>query len=543
MNFKPIEFIHSLLVFDHTTSIRKTFNSDAKFLTLLLSLVVLLFLVASFVWNIELGRDWHRYFIYFFKFPADPNLFTLPGTPLVLGTIAKGGFFAFYLFLFVAYLTTIFGSYYVARLFSQNMARIVSLLALGHMQLTLIHVKLNSDPLFVMACTLLAISLVRLYKQQDIYSYALIGLAILFAAMVRPIGQLFGILFLLPIVCFGFSKKNLLLAGVIFAVVVSGFAGVAVYHYSELGKFVITEGSGGLIFRGAYLQSRVISPDNGPASKRLGKLVDQLVKDPIYKEAGITADKFFSDPNKYYYYDMANAQPKSIQGVDNYMEKIKFFSDVTKEAIAAKPIQYLQGVYKNISFTFTRVYDSGPLPLPPSKQDPDKKAAEKKCKYTASCYYPTKTTVASLRRAKFQDDAPQEQKDKQQMLKIYLESVEEMFKSTPFSPSPPTDSIGSYVRYYLGEFARSLIYKYPSMLTCAFLSVLLLIGVKQKEIRLTILFLIPSIACPAISSMIDPLANYRIPHDIYIMMGAAVALTLLVQLLLNIIGLENRKEA
>ncbi|MBF0444613.1 MAG: hypothetical protein HQL68_03425 [Magnetococcales bacterium] len=540
---KLIQFLHSLLAYDHPTSFRETFKSDRFFITLLLSSAMVLFVIASLVWNIELGRDWHRYFIYYFQFPANPNLFTLPGTPLILGTIAKGGFFAFYLFLFIAYPTAIFGVYYVARLFSQNMARLAAVFALGHLQLTYFHVRLNSDPLFVFACTLLAMALVRLYKQRDIFSYSIIGTLILLTAMVRPIGQLFAILFLVPIICYGFSNKNLILAGVIFSIVFGGFAGVAAYHYSEMGKFVVTEGGGGLIFRGAYLFSRVISPENGPASQRLKKLVDKLVTHPIYKDAGVTADMFFSDPNKYYYYDIVNSEPKSIESVNDHMEQIKFFSEVSKEGIKANPIKYIKGVYKNISFAFTRVLDPGPLPKPETDKTPAK-AVTKKCKYSSpNCHLPTATTVASIRRAKNQAQASEEFKIRQERMNIYLIGIGDMFKSTPFSPPTNVDGYGAYIKYYLGEFARSLIYKYPSILYCAFASVLLLIGIKRKEIRLTILLLIPSIAAPSLSSFIDPIASYRIPHDLYIVIGALVGVSLVVQLILNTIGLQNHEEA
>jgi hypothetical protein len=539
---KLIQFLHSLLVYDHPTSFRETIKSDRFFITLLMSSAMVLFVIASIVWNVELGRDWHRYFVYFFRFPDAPNLFTLPGTPLILGSIAKGGFFAFYIFLFTAYLTSIFGAYYVARLFSVNMARIAGVCALGHLQLTYFHVRLNSDPLFVLSCTLLAVSLVRLYKQRDILSYSIIGTAIFVTAMVRPIGQLFAILFLIPIVCYGFSKKNLIMAGVIFTIVFGGFVGVATYHYhSKMGKFAITEGGGGLIFRGAYLLSKVIHPDNGEASQRLKKLVDKLVTHPIYKEAGITSEMFFSDPNKYYYYDIANVEPKSIELVNNHKEKIKFFSDVSKEGIKANPVKYILGVYKNISFTFTRVLDPGPLPLPEAKKA-ETKAVTKKCKYSSNCDYPTATTIASVRRAKLQTDAPQELKQHLKMMNIYLDSIGDMFKSTPFTPPATVDGFRAYMSYYLGEFARSLIYKYPSILYCAFASVLLLLGIKRKEIRLTILLLIPSIAAPSLSSFIDPIPNYRLPHDLYIVIGAVVGVSLVVQLLLNTIGLEGKKE-
>ncbi|MBF0193597.1 MAG: hypothetical protein HQL71_03525 [Magnetococcales bacterium] len=537
---KFIQFLHSLLAYDHPTSFRETIKSDRLFITFILSSAIVLFVIASFVWNVELGRDWHRYFIYFFKFPADPNLFTLPGTPIILGIMAKGGFYTFYLFLFTGYLFSIFGVYYVARVFSQNMARIAAIFALGHLQLTYFHVRLNSDPLFVFSCTLLAVSLVRLYKKRDILSYSIIGAVILLTAMVRPIGQLFAILFLMPIVCYGFSKKNLILAGVIFSIVFGGFTGVAAYHYSELGKFVVTEGSGGLIFRGAYLLSKVISPENGPASQRLKKFVDELVKDPIYKDAGITTERFFNEPNKYFYYDIANAEPKSIESVNDNLEMVQFLAEVSKEGMIANPIKYISTVYTNIAFTFTRVIDPGELPFPDAKKA-ETKAVKKKCKYSPNCYFPTPTTVASIRRGKNQEEAPIEQRQKQERLNNYLASIDEMFKSTPFTPSTDINSTGAFVRYYLGEFARSLIYKYPSILYCTFLSVLLLIGIKREEIRLTILLLIPSIAAPSISSFIDPIPNYRLPHDLYIVIGTMVGITLIVKLFLNIIGLHEIK--
>ena len=503
-----LQFVKSLIVYDHPTTFRQTIKEDRGFLGLLLAAGTVLFILVSIAWPLELGRDWYRYFIYFFTFPDGLNFYTMPGTPFILGSIAKGGLSAFFFTALIAYLISLFGVYYVGRIFSRNLARIAAIFALAHIQFVLLNFYVNSDFLFALFNTILAIVLVRFYQERTLVAYAAIGLACLMVVMIRPIGQIYILLAVLPIVCFGFSKKNLILAGMIVTVFVGGLVLVAAFNYQMLGKFIVTEGGEGLLFRQGYLFSRVISPDNGPASKQLEKMVDKLVTDPIYTENGVTTEMFFNSPNKLFYYEI----------VDTYPDKFKFLNEVTVEGIRADPGKFFQAVYTNIIFQFTSAFDPGAVPIPqvPKETKQTVKAVKKsECKY-ASCL-PIPSTAMSKKNNQLQEHFSPEEQLKHAELKKYLLNIEAIFPKSP----------GNYM---VGELFRSLIYKYPTIFSFFIATPLLLFGIKRQEVRLLVLFLIPSTAVPVISSFVDPLPQYRLPHDLYLVVAGLAGIGIMLKL-------------
>jgi Glycosyltransferase family 87 len=90
--------------------------------------------------------------------------------------------------------------------------------------------------------------------------------------------------------------------------------------------------SGQVFFYRAFIEAKIVHPDNGPASRRLAEEVrrDLLAKEP-YRSYGVDLDEFFSSGSNRVFGDM-----QGLSGVDR--------SAVTREAIREHPGTFVRGI-------------------------------------------------------------------------------------------------------------------------------------------------------------------------------------------------------
>ncbi|GAB0057786.1 hypothetical protein SIID45300_02118 [Candidatus Magnetaquicoccaceae bacterium FCR-1] len=515
-----MSFAQPWIRFDHPISIRETIAEDRRFVLLVMLAATVLYFIVSIGWPIGIGRDGYRYFLYYFDLFLSGNQqqglwITPPGISIIVGLVARGGIVSIQLFLLTIYLVSILGIYYIGRLFGRNLARVVTLFALLHFQYTLFCHFLTSDPVLALFLTIWGVVLVRLHQVRTPTAYAVIGFVSFLPVLIRPMSQLYLFVFVLPVLCFGFSRRNFLLAGATLSAFAAGLLLLASYHALVFHDFGLFKGGKHAIpFRNIYMFSRIIAPENGPASQRLINLIEEkLLSNPLYRDNGITLEKFLSTPKPIFFHDI----------IDNFGNE-DFIFDVSMEAIRAQPARFWQSVYKNIHYQFSRPFDLPPPPKPatggqsqPQGDNPD----TKNCQY-AECA-PIPTNVARERRDQAHSKLSQEDRRHHEEAKQYVDTVDNLFSKEP----------GNHA---VAEFFRSLNYKYPPIRDFCYAAILLLLGIHRREVRLLWLMIIPHFMASAISgSMVDPLASYRIPHDLFFILAGLTGVTLLIDRFMQLI--------
>lgn len=495
---------------DHPMKLGLLVREDRAFLVVLVILGTCLFFALAQTWPLTLGRDWYRYLSYFHGFPEYANLYTMPLSPAILGLLAYGGYTAYCIFSLLSYILTLFSAYYLGRLNGIWVARAAALLILAHIQQLYFNTLINSDFLFAVFNAALVIVVVRHHACSGLSGCIMIGLAGLLLIMIRPIGQIFILLVLLPVVVHGISWGSLVRSATILATFLIGLLMLALMHQHYLGVFKATEGGKiGLICRTVYLGSKVLKPENGEYSRQLERLVDRMTDHPHYQKAGITTAQVFNSPNKLFLYEIA----------DRFPESHPILYEACKEAIAAHPVKFLRGVWSGFYFQFTSALDPGPVVIHRNAAQPqeikgaDSEAfAAQRCPPTGCDRFELVETVTSMEAR--MTPLPPEEQAKADGLAKKLQSVEEIFRYFPDHPG-------------LGDFFRSLIYKFPSLFFWICCCVFLLLDAKRPEIRVLILLTGLSVMTPVVSSLMDPLPHYRLPHDPELIVAGLLGIVIL----------------
>ena len=125
----------------------------------------------------------------------------------------------------------------------------------------------------------------RIRRMQKVYVWAVFALFTLVLVMIRPNHQILILAMGLPLLNTRLSIKRRLCQSLAFlAVFASGLLGYSGYNYARYGFFEVAHLSNAhLPFFRMFAHSRMIRPDHGPASAKLGEIVreDVLTKEPF----------------------------------------------------------------------------------------------------------------------------------------------------------------------------------------------------------------------------------------------------------------------
>ena len=204
---------------------------------------------------------------------------------------------------------------------------------------------LASDALYAAAFALAALLTARLVESRTPGRAAAVGLALALLVLVRPVSQILIVLAPLLLLGRGAWRPRL---GTLAAFGVAAVAPLllwAGHNAVRADDFTVVRGAGhGLPLYRAFVVDRIVSPENGEASRELARAVqeDLLPREP-YRSYGIDLDTFFTSGSARMHEDLIGLSDRTWGWDDDYAHLAR----VGREAVRAHPGAYARGVARD----------------------------------------------------------------------------------------------------------------------------------------------------------------------------------------------------
>ena len=316
----------------------------------------LLFLVALAVYGLQSialpvvpGRDFGtylRFYVQMFEWDSVlpmSMLFRTPLAPLVVGgSLDLAGGYATQALMAVLYATSIVCWTRTALAFGRRAALVTAAALLLWPGYGILFHMLSSDSICAFVFAIWALALTRAFLEPTTVRFALLGLATAAAALTRPGYQVLAVFALLPLVL-GLPWRARLTASAAFLGVVAGLLGVwTVNNGVRYDDYALARGGGAFFpFYRAFITDRIVSPENGQASRALADAVRmKLLDEEPYRSYGITLERFFEGGGPREFEDVVGITDRVWGWESDYAQ----MREAGIEAVRAEPRRYARGV-------------------------------------------------------------------------------------------------------------------------------------------------------------------------------------------------------
>jgi hypothetical protein len=325
-------------------------------------------------WPLIGGRDLDEYLYDYIQFldwhPLLPwsMLFRTPVPGIVDGAAldVAGGFFAEPL-MAVLFAGSVVAWSVAARAFGARAALLVAIGLLVYPAYGLMFHELSSEPIFAAAFALWGLLVVRAAQAPSVDRFALVGLGVALLALIRPGNAVLVVFGVFPLVLAGRRGERMVRAGAFLLAALVPLAAWAILNGVRFGDYTLARGGNAVIpFYRAYITDKIVSPDNGPASRRLARAIQRhlLTRDP-YKSYGVTLHEVFASGSFRIHEDLYLLSDEYFGWDSNYSVERK----AGIEAVRAHPGKYATGVletiWKQLSKSYFRTLAGN---APPSSQ-------------------------------------------------------------------------------------------------------------------------------------------------------------------------------
>ena len=325
--------------------------------------------VRAIGWPLMGGRDLDEYLYDYVQFldwhPLLPwsMLFRTPVPGIVDGTAldVAGGFFAEPL-MAVLFAASVVAWSAAARVFGARAALLVALALLAYPAYGLMFHEISSEPVFATAFSLWALLVVRATQSPSPARFALVGLGVALLALIRPGNAVLLGFVAFPFVLAGGLQRRVLRAGAFLLAALLPLAAWAVLNGVRFGDYAVARGGNAVIpFYRAYITDKIVSPENGPASRRLAEAIrSHLVTRDPYKSYGVTVGEVFRSGSFRIHEDLYLLSDHVFGWDSNYSVLRK----AGIEAVRKHPGTYASGVLDTIWHQLSKSY----FRSPPAKQ-------------------------------------------------------------------------------------------------------------------------------------------------------------------------------
>jgi hypothetical protein len=324
--------------------------------------------VRAVAWPLRVGRDLDEYLYFWIQlFDRDTllpwsMLFRTPGTPVVVGPLldVADGFFAEPA-AGVLYAGSIVAWSAAARYFGPRAALATAATLLLYPGYGAIFHELGSELVFAVAFAGVAFLLTRAAFRPSVARFVLAGLAVAACVLVRPGNVVLVALALFPLVVRAAWRRRLAWAGALAAAALLPLAAWTVHNGLRYDEWALARGGNAVLpFYRAFLTDRIVSPEHGDASERLGVAVQQhlLTRDP-YRSYGVTLEEVFSAGSARVHEDMYLLSDEFFGWDTDYA----VLRDAAIEAIRDRPRDYASGVlhtiWRELSTSYYRLAPDG----------------------------------------------------------------------------------------------------------------------------------------------------------------------------------------
>jgi hypothetical protein len=315
----------------------------------LFGLALAVFWFQALGWPMAKGRDTWDYLVYYLQFlDSDPplsqvQLFRAPLTPLVVGLpMDLGG---------TVLLDIVFGLLFAGSVVAWSATALTfgripalasaALLLLYPAWATLYH-QASSDAAFATGLALWALVLARTMRQPTTGGFVALGAGIAALALIRPANQVLLPAVLVPLLAVAPWRRRLTWVAACFAAAALPLAGWAVHNEIRYDDLTVTRGGRAWVpFLRVFVADGTIAADNGPASRRLGELVeDEVLTEEPFRSLQVPLDAYFANGTNYETVRLIALSDRFFGRDSNY--DVMF--DSALEAIREDPGTYVRGV-------------------------------------------------------------------------------------------------------------------------------------------------------------------------------------------------------
>jgi hypothetical protein len=336
----------------------------------LVVLALAVYTLRAVAWPLTAGRDLDEYLYGYIQFldwhPLLPwsMLFRTPATPIVAGTLldVAGGFFAEPV-MALLFAGSVLAWAAAARSFSPRAALLVAAALLVYPAYGLMFHELSSEPLFAASFALWALLVTRALRAPDATRFALAGAGVALMAFVRPGNALLLVFVLVALMLPAGWGRRLTWATAFVAAALVPMAAWAVLNGVRFGDYSLARGGNAVIpFYRAFISDRIVSPNNGPASRRLATAIKQhlLTRDP-YKAYGVTLHEVFASGSFRIHEDLYLLSDQVFGWNTNY----SILRKAGVEAVRKHPSKYTRDVASTVWHQLSKSYFRAP-PAKPS---------------------------------------------------------------------------------------------------------------------------------------------------------------------------------
>jgi hypothetical protein len=296
----------------------------------------------DYLWFYVQSGDWHS------VFPMS-MLFRTPVAPIVIGAPLDiaGGWGALVMMALLFALSVVAWTR-AALFFGQRVALLSAVALLAFPGYTILFHGLSSNAVFAAAFAAFGLALTRALAEASPRRFAVLALTVSIAALTRPEGQLLLVVALIPLAQALPWKQRLLCASAFLTVAVVLLGGWVLNNGLRYDDYTVARrGVAYLPFFRAYTTDHIVSPANGPASRKLAAAVesDLLTQQP-YRAYGVTSEAFFAHGKDREFADLLSLSDSRFGWNDNY--SVLFQAGL--EAVRAHPGTYVGGVVHTVVF-------------------------------------------------------------------------------------------------------------------------------------------------------------------------------------------------
>jgi hypothetical protein len=309
--------------------------------------------VASIAWPLRAGRDLDEYLLAYTQM-FDRHvllpwslLFRTPLTPLLSGFALDfaGGALAEPLAALI-FAASIVAWSAAARYFGPRVALGVAVVLLVYPAYGLMFHELASELVLAAAFSGWALLVTRAAFAPSVTRFLLVGLGVSMLALVRPGNAVLLAFAAFPLVLSAPWRKRLDWAVALALAAILPLAGWSVVNGVRFGDYTLARGGDAIIpFYRAFITDHIVSPENGPASRRLAIAMQQhlLTRDP-YRSYDVTLDELFSKGSFRVHEDLFLLSDQVFGWDSNY----SVLRDAGIEGIRAHPGTYASGVARTV---------------------------------------------------------------------------------------------------------------------------------------------------------------------------------------------------
>ena len=349
---------------------------------ILFVLALAVYAVRAIGWPLAGGRDLDEYLYGYIQFldwqPLLPwsMLFRTPVPGIIDGAALDlaGGFFAEPL-MAVLFAGSVVAWSVAARAFGARAALLVAVALLAYPAYGLMFHEVSSEPLFAAAFALWALLVVQAGRSPSVRGFAFVGAGLALLALIRPGNAVLLGFVVFPFVLPGDRRQRLLRAGAFLSAALLPLVAWAVLNGLRFGDYTLARGGNAVIpFYRAFITDKIVSPQNGRSSRRLGEAVRRhlVTRDP-YKSYGVTVADVFRSGSFRVHEDFYLLSDEYFGWDSNYSVLRK----AGIEAVQKHPGAYASGVLETIWQQLSETYFRTPSTrregarAPPVETKPD----------------------------------------------------------------------------------------------------------------------------------------------------------------------------